>query len=79
MQDVSPRVSVTLQGSITEDGLCIEYEARDAEAVERANGQDGLFRPSLTPHFVNNDYVTAESICSTVQAPHEVLAWSRAI
>ena len=37
LQDVSPRVSVILQGSITEDGLCIEYEARDAEAVERAN------------------------------------------
>ena len=32
---------------------------------------------SLTPHFVNNDYVTAEIIYSTAYACHEVLAWSR--
>ena len=31
---------------------------------------------SLLPCFVNNDYVTAESICSTVHAPHEVPTWS---
>ena len=34
---------------------------------------------SLTPHFVNNDYVTAEIIYSTAHAHHEVLDWSQAI
>ena len=49
LQDINPRVSVTLQGNITEDGLCIECEAADPEGVEcgeRVNGQDGLFRLS---------------------------------
>ena len=30
----------------------------------------------LAPYFVNNDYVTAESVCSTMHACHEVLASS---
>ena len=30
---------------------------------------------SLAPHFINNDYLTAEIIYSTAQAHHEVLAW----
>ena len=29
---------------------------------------------SLTPHFVNNDHVTAERICGLAHAHHEVLA-----
>ena len=33
---------------------------------------------SLTPRFVNNDYVTAELIYSTGHARHKVLTWSRA-
>ena len=37
--------------------------------------QDGVVS-SLTPRFVNNGYVTAEVTYSTVQAHHEVLAWS---
>ena len=32
---------------------------------------------SLALCFVNKDYVTAESICSTAHAHHEVLTWSR--
>ena len=32
----------------------------------------------ITPRFINNDYVRAEIIYSTVHAPHKVLAWSRA-
>ena len=31
----------------------------------------------LIPHFVSNDYVTAEIICSTAHACQEVLTWSR--
>ena len=31
---------------------------------------------SLVPGFVNNDYVRAESICSTANARHEVPTWS---
>ena len=31
---------------------------------------------SLVPCFVNNDYVIAESICSTAHACHEVPTWS---
>ena len=31
---------------------------------------------SLVPCFVNNDYVTAETICSTAHAHHEVPTWS---
>ena len=31
---------------------------------------------SLAPHFVNNDYITAEIIYSTAYAHHETLAWS---
>ena len=34
---------------------------------------------SLTPRFVNNDYVTAEVTYSTVQAHDEVLAWSQVL
>ena len=33
---------------------------------------------TLTPHFVNNDYVTAESTYSTVHAPLKVPSRSRA-
>ena len=32
---------------------------------------------SLTPRFVNNDYVTAEIIYTTAHARHEVPAWSQ--
>ena len=32
----------------------------------------------LSPHFVNSDSVVAETICSTVHVPHDVLAWSGA-
>ena len=32
---------------------------------------------ALAPHFVDNDYVTAEITYSTVHACHKVLAWSR--
>ena len=31
---------------------------------------------SLVPCFVNNDYVTAETICSTAHVCHEVPTWS---
>ena len=31
---------------------------------------------SLTPRFVNEDYVIAELTCSTAHVRHEVLAWS---
>ena len=59
MQDVNPRVSVTHQGNITEDGLHIGCEARDPEegwSVGREQiGQDVMFRLSLSPHFLNND------------------------
>lgn len=41
-------------------------------------GQHGMFRLSLTPSFVNDDSGTAELIYSTVQAYHEVRAWSQA-
>ena len=34
-RDVNLKVSVTHQGNIAEDGLCIECEARDPEGVER--------------------------------------------
>ena len=34
LQDVNPRVSVTCQGNITEDGLHIECEVRDPEGLE---------------------------------------------
>ena len=40
-------------------------------------GQDGVFC-SLTPRFVNDDWVTAEIIYSTTHARHEVLAWPQA-
>ena len=33
----------------------------------------------LAPHFVNNDYVTAEVIYSTAHACHEVVTWSRVV
>ena len=33
----------------------------------------------LTSPFVNNDYVTAELICSAAHACHKVLAWSRVV
>lgn len=32
---------------------------------------------SLTPRFVNTDYVTPEIVCSTVHQHHEALAWSQ--
>ena len=64
--------------NITEDGLCIKREARDPEAVEC--GESKLAKRaglgSLAPCFVNNDYVTAEIICSTAHMCHQVLAWS---
>ena len=41
-------------------------------------GQHGMFRLSLAPSFVNDDSGTAELIYSTVQAYHEVSAWSQA-
>ena len=31
---------------------------------------------SLPPHFVNNDYVTAEITYSTAHVYHKVLTWS---
>ena len=34
---------------------------------------------SLTPPFINNDYVTAETVYSTARVHHEVLTWSQAI
>ena len=37
--------------------------------------KDGMSRLS-DPTFVNNDYVTAKIIYSTVHAYHEVLTWS---
>ena len=37
--------------------------------------KDGMSRLS-DPTFVNNDYVTAEIIYSTVHAHHEVFTWS---
>ena len=33
----------------------------------------------LAPRFVNNDYVTAEVIYSTVQASHELFTWSQVV
>ena len=33
----------------------------------------------LAPHFVNNDYVTAEVIYSTVHASHELFTWSQVV
>ena len=30
----------------------------------------------MPPHFVNNDYVTADIIYSTVHTHHKVVAWS---
>ena len=33
---------------------------------------------ALTPHFVNNDYVTVEINYSTAHVHREVLAWPRA-
>jgi len=37
--------------------------------------KDGMSRLS-DPTFVNNDYITAKIIYSTVHAYHEVLTWS---
>ena len=34
---------------------------------------------SLTPRFINNDYVTAETICSTAHAHHKVLSGYKAV
>ena len=68
MQDVNPRVSVTRQRNITEDGLCIECEARDPEGGG-VWGESKLAKKvcsgSLIPRFVNNDCVTAEIVYST--------------
>ena len=33
---------------------------------------------SLAPRFLDNDYVTAETICSTAHAHHKVLSGSQA-
>lgn len=33
---------------------------------------------ALAPHFVNNNYATAEVTYSTVHAPQKVLAWPQA-
>ena len=56
LQDVNPRVSVTCQGNITEDGLHIECEAR-------ANWPRRLVQ-AFIPCFVNSDY--ADSLEKTL-------------
>ena len=33
----------------------------------------------LASHFVNDDYVMAESLCSAAHEHHKVLAWSRVV
>ena len=47
----------------------------------KLDGEVRLFRPraslALAPHFVNNDYATAERAYSTAHA-HGALAWTRA-
>ena len=80
MQDVNPRVSVTCQRNITEDGLCIECEARDPEegGVWGESKLAKMVRSgSLTPRFVNNDCVATEIVYSTAHACYKVLAWSQ--
>ena len=75
MQDVNPRVSVTHQGNIAEKGLHTGCEVRDPAGVEC--GESKLAKMacsgSLAPHFLNNDYVTAETIYNTACVHHEVL------
>ena len=34
LQEVNPRVSVTHEGNVEDDGLCIECEVRDPEGPE---------------------------------------------
>ena len=46
-------------------------------SVERANCPRWHVQ-TLAPHFINNDYVTAEPICSTAHVYQEVLPWSQA-
>ena len=75
-QDVHPRVSVTRQGNIAEDGLHIEYEVRDPEVWGESELAKMAHSGALTPCFVNNDYVTVEIIHSTAHARPEVLSWS---
>ena len=69
--------SLLLSEEISHKMDCIECEARDPEGVEC--GESKLAKMecsgSLTPRFVNKDYVTAEITYSTAQAHHEVLAW----
>ena len=77
MQDVNPRVSVTCQRNITEDGLCIECEARDPEegGVWGESKLAKMVRSgSLTPRFVNNDCVATEIVYSTAHAGYKVLS-----
>ena len=62
--------------------LLVSLELQSVSSVkaycrEGAHRQDGMFR-LFRPRFVNNDSVTAEIICRTVYAHHEILAWLRA-
>ena len=75
LQDVNPWVSVTHQGNIADNGLHTGCEVRDPAGVEC--GESKLAKMacsgSLAPHFLKNDYVTAETIYNTACVHHEVL------
>ena len=64
--------------NITEHGLCIDWGKRPWRGGVWGESKlaKGAGSGSLAPCFVNNDYVTAEIICSTAHMCHQVLAWS---